>query len=58
MSVLLGSSVDEAVASLAEPARVEDLAARLRDPRKAVRAQTLAVVAAEVKLALDEGALR
>lgn len=58
MSVLLGSSVDEAVASLGEPTRAGDVVDKLRDARKAMRAQVLAMTAAELKLALDEGALR
>ncbi len=57
MSVLLGSSADEAV-SMVAAGTAGDIAERLRDPRKAVRAQALAVVVAEVKLALDEGTLR
>lgn len=60
VSVLLGASVEEAFA--AAPAGTEgnlgDLSARLRDPRRVVRAQALAGVAQEVAVALDEVTLR
>lgn len=58
MTVLLGGDADEAMAMLSSPEPASEIAQRLRDPRKAVRAQTLAMAIAEVKLALDEGALR
>jgi hypothetical protein len=60
VSVLMGASIEDAVAALPEGsgARVADLAGKLRDPRRAVRAQALAVVAQEVALAIGEVTLR
>lgn len=60
VSVLLGQTFDEALAALPEGAesRVGDLAANLRDPRKAARAQGLAVVAQEVALAAARVTIR
>jgi hypothetical protein len=56
----MGASIEDAVAALPEGsgARVADLAGKLRDPRRAVRAQALAVVAQEVALAIGEVTLR
>ena len=68
VSVLLdpadaGGALEQALATL--PAGVEaqrplvaDLAIKLRDPRRAVRAQALAMVAQEVVVAVSEVTLR
>lgn len=58
-----GSALEQALAMLpdgAEAARplVADLAVKLRDPRRAVRAQALAVAAQEIVLAVSEVTLR
>jgi hypothetical protein len=60
VSVLVGASIEEAVAALPEGAepRIADLASKLRDTRRAVRAQGLAVVAQEVAVAIGEVTLR
>ncbi len=60
MSVLLGATVEEASSALsAEGAlRVGPLETRLRDPRRAVRAQGLAAVGQEIAFAIAELALR
>jgi hypothetical protein len=60
VSVLLGGSVEDAIAALPEGSevRIAQVAGQLRDPRRAVRAQGLAVVAQEVALALGEVTLR
>ena len=58
VSVLLGASVDDATAALPEGSEgrpaVAELTQKLRDPRRAVRAQGLAVVAQEVAVAIGE----
>jgi hypothetical protein len=56
VSVLLGASIDEALAALPEGSelRIAELTSRLRDTRRAVRAQGLAVVAQDVAVALSE----
>lgn len=60
VSVLLGASIDDATAALPEGSelRMGDLAAKLRDSRRAVRAQGLAAVAQEIALAIGEVTLR
>lgn len=60
VSVLIGGSVDDALAALPEgsEARVADISSKLRDSRRAVRAQGLAVVAQEIAVALGEVTLR
>jgi hypothetical protein len=66
VSVLLDPSpgaLDEAIATLPDNAEaqrplVADLAIKLRDPRRAVRAQALATVAQEVVVAVAEMTLR
>ena len=58
ISVLLGATVEESMASLGDPAPAAGIAAKLANPRRQARAQLLALVAAEVNVALDEGALR
>lgn len=60
MTVLAGGSVDDAAALLADDgaARAADVLARLRDPRRPIRAAALADVAKDVALAIDEVALR
>lgn len=60
VSVLVGGSVEEAVASLPEgcEARIAELAGKLRDTRRAVRAQGLALVAQEIAVAIGEVTLR
>lgn len=54
------ASVDEAMAALPEGAelRAAELASKLRDPRRAVRAQGLAVIVQEIALAIGEVTLR
>lgn len=60
VSVLLGASLDDAVGQLPDEARpfVAELEARLRDARRPLRAQRLAVVAQEVAMAIAEVTLR
>lgn len=60
VSVLLGGSVEDAMSALpvGSEARIAELVAKLRDSRRAVRAQGLAVVAQEVAVALGEVTLR
>jgi hypothetical protein len=60
VSVLLGGSIDDALSALPEgaEARVAELAARLRDARRAARAQGLAAVAQKIAFAVGEGTLR
>lgn len=60
VSVLIGAPVEDALAALPEgsEARVADLAVMLRDSRRAVRAQGLALVAQEVAVAIGEVTLR
>ena len=68
VSVLLdpsdaGGALEQAIATLPDGAEaqrplVAELAIRLRDPRRAVRAQALATVAQEVVLAVSEVTLR
>jgi hypothetical protein len=65
VSVLLGDSIDDAIAALPDgvgPAArasgqrpdLDELATNLRDPRRAVRAKSLALVAQEVAVAIGE----
>lgn len=60
VSMLLGRSFEETLAALPEgaEARLGDLSSRLRDPRRAARAQGLAVVAQEIALATARVTLR
>jgi hypothetical protein len=60
VSVLVGASIEQALGALPEGAgpRVADLEAKLRDARRPVRAQGLAVVAQEVAMAIGEVTLR
>jgi hypothetical protein len=60
VSVLVGGSVEEAISALPEghEARIAELASKLRDTRRAVRAQGLALVAQEVAMAIGEVTLR
>ena len=60
VSVLLGASIEEVTAALPESAelRAGDVVAKIRDSRRAVRAQGLAVVAQEVAIAIGEMTLR
>ena len=60
VSVLLGGSVQDALAALpvGSEARIAELASKLEDSRRTVRAQGLAVVAQEVAVALGEVTLR
>jgi hypothetical protein len=62
VSVLVGGSVEDALAALpaGSEARVRtaELASKLRDSRRTVRAQGLAVVAQEVAVAIGEMTLR
>jgi len=62
VSVLVGGSVDDALAALPEGSEARPHAAelllKLRDTRRAVRAQGLAVVAQEIAVAIGEVTLR
>ena len=62
VSVLVGGSIDDAMAALPEGTEsrpgLADLGRKLRDPRRAVRAQALALVAQEVTVALGAVTLR
>jgi hypothetical protein len=60
VSVLVGGSMEEALAALPEGARprMAELAATLRSSRRPVRAQGLAVVAHEIAMAIFEVTLR
>jgi hypothetical protein len=60
MTVLAGGTADEAVAALGDERsrRAETVVAGLRDPKRAVRAATLAEVAKNVVIAIDEVTLR
>jgi len=60
VSVLTGASVEDALAQLLPGAemRAADLVAKLREPRRSVRAAALAQVAQEVVFAIEETALR
>ena len=58
-----GGALEQAIATLPDGAEAErplvaDLAVKLRDPRRAVRAQALATVVQEVVLAVSEVTLR
>jgi hypothetical protein len=57
VSVLVGASLDDALASIEGTADAA-LVDRLRDPRRAVRAQALAAVGQEVARAVEEVTLR
>ena len=60
MTVLAGGTTDEAIAALGEAAshRAADVLAKLRDPKRTVRAAMLAEVAKDVVVALDQVTLR
>ncbi|MBS2017847.1 MAG: hypothetical protein JST00_33525 [Deltaproteobacteria bacterium] len=60
VSILSGASFDDALAALPEGTehRVGDLAQKLRDPRKNVRAAALAQAAHAVIVAVEESGLR
>jgi hypothetical protein len=62
VSVLVGGSVDDALAALPEGSEARphtaELVLKLRDTRRAVRAQGLAVVAQEIAVAIGEVTLR
>lgn len=60
VSVLLGSSFDDALAALPDSAgnRIGELAPKLRDARRGVRAAALAQAAQEIVFAVEETALR
>ena len=60
VSVLLGGSVQDALAALpfGSETRIAELASKLKDSRRTVRAQGLAVVAQEVAVAIGEVTLR
>jgi hypothetical protein len=60
VSVLLGGSVEDALAAVpaSSEARLAELASKLRDARRTVRAQGLAVVVQEVAVAIGEVTLR
>lgn len=62
MTVLTGATTDDAIAALGEDdagrAATADVLARLRDPKRAVRAATLADVAKDIVIAIDEVTVR
>ncbi|HSO37437.1 MAG TPA: hypothetical protein VLT33_33155 [Labilithrix sp.] len=60
VSVLLGASIDDALGQLPDEARtrVAELETRLRDARRPMRAQGLAVAVQEVAMAITEVTLR
>jgi hypothetical protein len=60
MTVLAGGTTDEAIAALGEDAahRAGDVLARLRDPKRPVRAAALADAAKDVIVAIDKVTLR
>lgn len=60
VSVLLGASIDEVAEAMPEGTelRLGELGGKLRDSRRAVRAQSLAAFAHEIALALGEVTLR
>jgi hypothetical protein len=60
VSVLVGGSLEDAIAALPEGSemRTAELEGKLRDTRRAVRAQGLAVVAQEIAMAIGEVTLR
>lgn len=63
VSMLLGASYDDArgmvtPGSAPAAAALDALGEKLRDPRRAVRAQALATVAQEIVVAIDEVTLR
>lgn len=60
MSVLLGTSRDDALASLPEGSghRLGDLPMKLADSRRPVRAAALAQSVQEIVFAIEESALR
>lgn len=60
VSVLVGGSIEDAIAALpvGSEARIADVASKLKDSRRTVRAQGLAVVAQEVAVAIGEVTLR
>ncbi len=60
VSVLVGGSFEDALAALPEgsEARIAEIASKLRDSRRTVRAQGLAVVAQAVAVAIGEVTLR
>ena len=58
VSVLLGATAEDATSSLFEAPSPSQLDTRLRDSRRAVRAQALAVVAQEIAVALAEMTLQ
>jgi hypothetical protein len=59
MSVLVGANVDDALAALPfTTPGADDLAHKLRDPKKIVRATALAEAAREVAVAVEQVSLR
>ena len=60
VSVLLGASVDDAFGGLpaGSEANLGDLSAKLRHPKRAVRAHALASVIQDVAIAIDAITLR
>lgn len=59
MSLLVGSTADEAIAALPDDAeaRTADVTRALRDPSRAVRAQAIAAGAQDIARAIEEVAL-
>ena len=60
MTVLAGGTTDEAIAALGEDGarRAADVLAKLRDPKRPVRAAMLADVAKDVVVAIDQVTVR
>lgn len=60
MTVLAGGTTDEAIAALGEEGsrRAAEVLAKLRDPKRPVRAAMLAEVAKDVVVAIDQVTLR
>jgi hypothetical protein len=60
MTVLAGGTTDEAIASLGEQGtqRAAEVLAKLRDPKRPVRAAMLADVAKDVVIAIDRVTVR
>jgi hypothetical protein len=60
MTVLAGGTTDEAIAALTEDGarRASDVLAKLRDPKRPVRAAMLAEMAKDVVVAIDQVTLR
>ena len=60
MTVLAGGTTDEAIAALGEagPQRAAEVLAKLRDPKRPVRAAMLAEVAKDIVVDIDKVTIR